>query len=191
MKKNYIITFLLLISIISLFFNFKSIIYNKDASSKVLTADTNSYYSIIDSLINKFEIKGYNEILSNYNHMLALPLQAKEDDLLNRQKMFVYKCKSKNTVILLNLSISSQENSVEWNSSIDYLPDYFNGINGKFSESYDKNYPNVQLACNSFTNNGISITIIAFSNNAENNVAGEEVISFSNELLKFLEKERN
>lgn len=186
MKKNYLITFLTIIFIISLFFNVKYILTNRDSFSTVTTKSTN-YNDLIDSIINDFKLEGYTEILGNYNHMLALPIQAEEDDLLNRQKMFVYKNKSKSTVLLLNLSMSRQANSIEWNSCFDYLPDYFNGTTGQFSDSHDKNYPNVQVACNSFINNGISVTIIAFSNQSDNNTSGEEVIGFSNEFIKFIE----
>lgn len=188
MKKNYIITFLLLISIISLFFNIKFILTNKN-SFNTITTQSNNYYDFIDYLINDFEFEGYTEILNHYNHMLSLPIQAKEDDLLNRQKMFVYKNKSKSTILLLSLSMNSQTNSIEWNSCFDYLPNYFNGTTGQFSDSYDKNYPNVQVACNSFIHSGISVTAIALSNHSDKNIAGEEVIGFSNKFIQFI-KER-
>lgn len=190
MKKNNIIVILIMFLIISLFGNIYQ--YQNDNKNNKFVMNNfidmqDTYNSLVDEIINNFSIEGYTEILTEFNHMLALPLEADDDDLLNRQKMFVYKNPDKDTIVILNISYSKQNNLTnEWSASFDYLPNYFNNTNNQFSNSYHKDYPNTQIACNSFIFNQCNISIIAFSNDNSKNIAGEEVIAFSNNLISYL-----
>jgi hypothetical protein len=52
--------------------------------------------------------------------------------------------------------------------------------------SYNASYPKIQMAANSFNYKGCYISILSFSNDTSSYLAAEELTSFSNKLLKFI-----
>lgn len=188
-KYSVVISFLCLFS---LFFNVIFIIKknNNENANETANVKINNFNYVISDIINNFEIDGYVEILTEYNHMLAVPINANDPDIMNRQKFFIFKNQGKETIILFNVSYSKQDNIIdEWHSSFDYSSDYFNSKDGKFSGSYYSKYPDVQIACNSFNNFGCHFEVIAFSKNDIKDIAAAEVIAFTNKLINFLENE--
>ncbi len=158
-----------------------------------IVENQNFYLKLVEDINNKFIMKDYNEILNENNYYLCLPLESKEIDLPSRQKMFVYKNPYKKCIIFLSITYSkynSKDNN-EWTASYDYAPLIFNNNIGEYKDSYSSAYPKIQIASNSFNYDGCHISILSFSddkniNNEPSYVAAEELTSFSNTLLKFI-----
>lgn len=195
-KYNLIKLVFFILLIVSVFFNmyFSYLIssHSKNDQDDTYSENLINFNQISNLIIKEFAINDYKEILHENNHMLALPLQSKDKDLLSRQKLFIFKNKEKETVIMLNISASKYNLSSnnEWNHSVDYLPDIFNSNSGKFKDSFAPQFPEVQMATNSFNFNGCNISLISFSNNSEKNVASEELMTFSNSFIEFIEKNK-
>ena len=195
MKKILLIISLLLI--LSLSINAFYFLHNND---KIVNNKYNldNYSELVEKIKTKFSISGYTELLGDKNYFLALPMNATETDLIGRQKMFVYKNATKNSIILMVISASKYNDAEnnEWTSSYDYEPINFNQEEGEYKEHYSSSYPKVQIATNSFNYNGCHISILSFSNDnlidgedggiKNTYIAATELIAFSNELLVLL-----
>jgi hypothetical protein len=149
------------------------------------------YMNLIDSIKSDFKYLEYNEILGDKNFFLALPLKSKELDLISRQKVFLYKNSIKGCVIFLAISYSkynAPEND-EWMSSYCYLPEIYNSEEGEYKSSYNKKYPNIQVATHSFNMNGCHFSLLSFSNDSQGeDIAAHEMINFTNSLIDFVER---
>lgn len=180
-----------LISNIFLFINYDNSKVNNP--EEISLKNYNHYLEISKSIINNFSVTGYTEILGEKNHYLSVPIEAKETDLIGRQKLYIYKNPSNNCIIYLSISASKSkyQNDEEWVASYNYEPKIFNDKEGIFKSSYNKSYPKIQMAANSFNYKGCNISIISFSNDTSPYLAAEELTSFSNNLLTFIyEKEK-
>lgn len=189
MKKIILILFLLLI--LSLSINVFYFLHNNDEEVNN-KQNYDNYLELVDKIRTKFSISGYTELLRDKNYFLALPMNATETDLIGRQKMFIYKNATKNSIILMSISASKYNDieTNEWTSSYSYEPNYFNKNEGEYKEYYSSSYPKVDIATNSFNYNGCHISILSFANDnlidgegEDTYIAATELIAFSNDLL--------
>lgn len=199
MKKVLSITIILLV--ISLGANV--ILFSKRSSNDVdyeVLGENNyiKYLELTELIRTQFRNPGYTEILGDKNFFLALPLESSENDLIGRQKMFIYKSREKECIVYITISANKYNliEDEEWSTSYSYLPEVFNNKEGEYKYSYSDLYPDVQVATNSFNYNGCHISLLSISNNNITNdemsdIAAEELISFSNKLLLFFNERRD
>lgn len=198
MKKVLSITIILLVLSLGANVIFFSKLSSNDLDYEVLNKNNHSKYLELTKLINtQFSISGYTEILGDKNFLLALPLESKENDLIGRQKVFIYKGREKECIVYITITANKKNlmEDEEWSTSYSYLPKTFNNMEGEYKSSYSDLYPDVQVATNSFNFNGCHISLLSISNNNTTNaemsdIAAEELLRFSNSLLLFL-NERN
>ncbi|NLJ96501.1 MAG: hypothetical protein GX321_05050 [Clostridiales bacterium] len=192
MKK--ILATISLLLILSLSINVFYFIHNNNKEDNI-KQNYDNYLELVEKVKTKFSMSGYTELLRDKNFFLALPMNATETDLIGRQKMFIYKNATKNSIILMSISTSKYNDTEtnEWTSSYSYEPDYFNKKEGEYKEYYSSDYPKVQIATNGFNYNGCHISMLSFSNDnfiegEDTYIAATELIAFSNELLILLKQ---
>ena len=147
MKK--ILATISLLLILSLSINVFYFIHNNNKEDNI-KQNYDNYLELVEKVKTKFSMSGYTELLRDKNFFLALPMNATETDLIGRQKMFIYKNATKNSIILMSISTSKYNDTEtnEWTSSYSYEPDYFNKKEGEYKEYYSSDYPKVQIATN-------------------------------------------
>ena len=123
--------------------------------------------------------------------MLALPLEYKlinkNDEFMGLQKLFVFKSKSSDIIIMLQVNYSGS-NYNKFTSSFNYSKELFNSKDSKYGEFYNENINDVSIATNSFNYSKTSFNTLCFSNSNDYEKVNEELMSFSNKLINFLVK---
>lgn len=141
----------------------------------------------VNQIKNNFTFADYEEIMDEQSHVLAPPMEKDlidtDDNFLINQKLFVYKSKKTNTIILLQITKSKSRRS-EWTGSISYSPYLFNSVESTFNGEY-LDIPDILVSSNSFTYKRCHFNTTCISS-YNGQTASTELTAFSNELIRFL-----
>ncbi|QUI25937.1 hypothetical protein HZI73_26350 (plasmid) [Vallitalea pronyensis] len=189
--KYILLTLLIVLLITSLSFN---VFYfpkddNETQISSIIYEQNVEYFNkYINRIIDDFQYDDYEEIVKQYNHLLALPLSKSDENFANRQKMFVYHNDTTNMLITVILTVS-EHNDVgndEWIHSYDVSPELVNRISEQ-NEIIVTQVPNIEMASQSFNINGCNVTVMVMSDIlSEKNEVARVLIDFNNTFIQFL-----
>lgn len=176
---------MIMLLMLSLIMNCYFIINSQNTNKNNYENNYNNFKEIVQSIINDYNYDDYVEYLGSYSHLLLTPINKSDKEFINRQKLFIYNSNSRNTIIIASVTASKFNDIIndEWQHSFDCTP--------KLLEKYGVISPlNTSVASNSFNINGCNITLLALCEYSEDNtsLAAQELINFSNSLIKFLEK---
>lgn len=140
---------------------------------------------------DEFTYEDFDEVMQDKTLFMGLPAEYHQVNelgiVLDLQKLFVYMDSDTGTTIMLQVTLDpySDVSRGEWYSSIGYRPEAFNSQDGYYGV-YNEKVPDITVGGNGFLYQGISYSIIAFSQYGTEPDALEVMTDFSNALIKFV-----
>lgn len=183
-----------LIVIINIFFIGIFMYFNNlNNTQNIANYDMELFNKVTAGIKDSFKVNQYEQIVKG-NDVLGIPNFVPKEDVLdfyNRQAHYIYKNNDLNTIILLSITANNQQvDKTIWRHSICYSPDLHNSNKGSYAESYNPNLTSAGVYSYSFSEKGYDVNAIAIGDYAEENklIVSEELVSFMNQLVDFINK---